>query len=103
MIDRGIIKWAPFNSVVPTKKIVNEIVSKKNKISMPILSEDQIQTIIEEITTSYHSKSIIKIKYYYNGMIKYEEGKINYIDTYKKMIWINNKNIYLSQIICTTN
>ena len=34
MIDRGIIKWAPFNSVVPTKKIVNEIVSKKNKISI---------------------------------------------------------------------
>ena len=41
-IDRGFIKWMPFDSVVPTKKLLESLASKKNNIKMPILSEEQI-------------------------------------------------------------
>ena len=34
-------KWNPFNAVAPGGFMVNEVLKEKNKIDMPVLSEDQ--------------------------------------------------------------
>ena len=44
-IERGIIKWMPFNSVISSKEVVNSILKEKSKIKMPILSEEQVINI----------------------------------------------------------
>ena len=44
------IKWAPFSAVAPGAYMVNEVLSKKNKVKMPILSEDQINDINDNLT-----------------------------------------------------
>ena len=99
MIDRGIIKWQPFDSCYSSKNIVHNIALEKIKIDMPALSEDQLERIEEKIIDAYNLNLNIKIKYYYDGIIKYEKGKINYINTQEKKIYLNNKYIYFKQIL----
>lgn len=99
MIDRGIIKWQPFDSCYSSLKIINDINKTKNKVVLPTLSEDQLYLIEEKIFTAFYLKEIIALDYFYNGKILKIKGKINYIDKQQKKIYINNKIIYFKQII----
>lgn len=99
MIDRGIIKWQPFNSCFSSEKMLKEITNKKNRLDYPILSDDQLSIIEENILTAYHLKESISILYFYDGKKLQITGKINYIDINNKEIYINNKKIYFKQII----
>lgn len=99
MIDRGIIKWQPFDSCYSSKKIINDIANKKNKVEYPTLSEDQLYFIEEKITSSFYLKENITLEYFCNGKKLKIFGKITFIDSYKKILFINNINIYFKQII----
>lgn len=99
MIDRGIIKWKPFNSCISSIDLIKEIENKKNKKSFPILSEDQLKEMNEFINDAYNLKININIEYFYNDNIKLIKGKINNINYQEKKICINNKYIYYKQII----
>ena len=99
MIDRGIIKWQPFDSCYSSSKIIKDINNSKNKIVYPTLSEDQLEFIEEKIECAYHLSEIIDLDYFYNGKIINIKGKINYIDMQHKNIYINNKSIYFKQIV----
>ena len=48
-VERGIIKWAPFNSVVSGNEMLNSIVKEKNKIAMPTLSDEQKEVIEKKL------------------------------------------------------
>ena len=39
--NRGMLKWQPFNALVSSGKMINEVLSEKNKIKMPVLSDDK--------------------------------------------------------------
>lgn len=99
MLDRGIIKWQPFNSCFDSKQIIEDISSKRQKINLPILSDDQINIIEEKIINAYNLKVNIKILFFYEGNIKEIKGKINYLDYNKKEIYINKIKIYFKQIV----
>jgi len=99
MTDRGIIKWQPFDSCFASRKILNDITKKKESISCPHLSEDQLYTLEEKIINAYHLNEIINIKYFYNGKIFYAKGKITFINVYNKKLRINDKDIYFKQIL----
>ena len=51
MIDRGMIKWQPFNSCFNTQDIIEDISKKKEreKIQFPTLSEDQLGVLEDKI------------------------------------------------------
>ena len=61
MHDRGMIKWAPFDSVTGTKKLCNDILKEKDYIEIPELSNEQLEEIENNILSSYYSKSNIMI------------------------------------------
>ena len=103
MIDRGIIKWRPFDSCYSSKQVVNEVKTKRLKINMPILSDDQKNSIEEKIVDAFNLQTTIKIEYFYDGFIKNEIGKINYIDKDEKKIYLNNKSLYFKQILKITS
>ena len=98
-MERGIIKWRPFNSVINTKEMLNECVNKTNTITMPILSEDQITLLENKIIFSYYSKKIVTVKYYRNGKIYNITGIIKKIDSITHTINLNNTTILFKQII----
>ena len=98
--DRGMIKWQPFDSLTNSKKLCYDLLSSRNKVSMPILSEDQLQVLEDKVKESYYNKELILIEYYYNGDIKHKTTKIRYIDINKKQLICSDASIiYFRQLL----
>ena len=87
MIDRGFIKWQPFNSLTPLKDTIADIESEQ-KYGRPILFPEEANVISEALIDAYYSKEVISITYY-------EAGKINKVTTTIKKINPNTKTIEL--------
>ncbi len=101
--DRGFIKWQPFESLVSSKQVINNLVWEKSKIAKPILSEEEIAILEEKIIDAYYSKETIMLSYYQNGFIKKIKGKIIKIDHIYKMIYLSSHlKIFFNQIIDIT-
>ena len=100
MNDRGMVKWAPFNSVINGSEILKEIKFEKNKVAKPILSEEQIRELEEKIITAYSGNILTSIYFYKNGHINIINGRITKLDSVNKIIIIDNKSkIYFNNII----
>ena len=100
MHDRGMIKWMPFNSVINSKIIVNEIEYEKKWIPKPILSSDQINTLEEKIKDAYYAHNPVNITIYNAGYFKEIKDNIIKLDNVNKMIYFkNNYPIYFNEII----
>jgi len=54
--DRGMIKWRPFDSVYSSKQIVREITREKEKIKMPIISEEEKKELEKKLILAYYEK-----------------------------------------------
>ena len=99
--NRGQIKWAPFNSVINTKDIIDDIYTNKVDI-MPTLSEEQTNNLEKKIINAYYEQVQINIKFFYNNKILNSFGTIKKIDfTYHK-IYFNNFVLMFDQIISLT-
>ena len=93
-------KWNPFNAVAPGGMMVNEVLREKNKIDMPVLSEDQKMELQERILESYNNQEIIKIKYFRGGKLYTTEGKVKKIDVNAHKIVLNGGlSVFFSQIV----
>lgn len=98
--DRGIIKWLPFESLTPNKKVIDTILYEKNKVKKPILSLEQQQEMEEKIIEAFYEQIEITLKIYINGYIKTIISPILEIDyTYKKIILKNKDIILFKQIV----
>lgn len=87
MIDRGFVKWQPFNSITPLKDTIADI-ENKEKDTRPTLFPEEANVISEALIDAYYSKEVVSITYY-------EAGKINTITTTVKKINPNSKTIEL--------
>ncbi len=96
--DRGMMKWAPFYSVLSEKEI-KESVENKEVYSKPDLSEDQISELENIIIDSYNNKKEIEIKVYENHKIAVKQGIINKLDPMHKAIYLNKKMILFTNIL----
>ena len=75
-LDRGIIKWAPFNSVTPSKEVINRLSKEKSKINKPTLFEEQLETIQNNLFEAYNNELETTIKYFKNGVIFTEKSML---------------------------
>lgn len=100
MSDRGIIKWAPFSSVINGDILLKEIHEEKSRIIKPTLSEEQIQELEDKILEKYNNKTLVTIFFYKSEHIYILKGIISKINTATKEITVNNqKVIFFSNII----
>lgn len=98
--QRNMVKWQPFNAVATGNYMVDEVLKTKNKIQMPLLSDDQKEELQNKMFWAFNNQETITVKYYRDGRFYILNGKITFIDRNKYRIAINNKNwIYFSQII----
>lgn len=96
---RNAIKWLPFNSVVNSKEIVNDLLYERNKSIKPTLSDEQKEFIEENLINAYYEHKKIKIDYFYNGNIYTCESIIKKIDFTFHKIYFNNKTLIFDQIL----
>lgn len=98
MSDRGIKKWAPYQSLREFGEEIKNNKTRRKKVDKPIISSD-IKNEINEVLVNYHNETLV-ITYFDNGEIKQVETKIKKIDCNNKSIKIdNNKIIKISNII----
>lgn len=104
MSDRGMIKWLPFDSVTSSKKMVHSIMKEKNKITKPVLSEEQIKEIERGILEGFHNQNILRIVYFYRGSYQIKQGLIlDLQENQKKIILEDHSSLYFDQIVQVIN
>ena len=92
-------KWNPFNAVAPGGYMVKEVMKEKDKVEMPILSDDQKMAIQERLFEAFNNQEIVNITYFKAGNIYNIEGIIEKIDQNTRKIVINNDiSVFFSQI-----
>ena len=102
--DRGMIKWAPFNSLMNGKKIVNSLLFEKGKINKPNISEEEKNILEEKIIEAYYCQNIILITYYKDGFLLKTKAKVKKIDSVYKTIYLSNQTkLLFNQILYITN
>lgn len=99
MQDRGYIKWAPFDSVISSKRVINDLMIQKRKISKPILSQDQIDYLNNKIFEAYTNHIKVNLLIYKNENIIKLIGYVNNINVSKKYITFNKTHIFFNQIL----
>lgn len=78
MSDRGMMKWAPYRSLVEQSEFLEQMRYKKNKKARPTLTDDR-QEEINRVLQNYHGE-IVGITYYSDGYIYLIKTKIKRID-----------------------
>lgn len=98
MSDRGMKKWAPFSSLIEQATCLEEMKYQRNKISKPILTEDQIEKI-NYVLQSYQKGKIVKIKFFHDGYLYIINTSIKKIDLDNKVLVLENGKLSFSNII----
>lgn len=100
MSDRKMIKWQPFDSVMNSRSVVNELSYQKEEINMPVLSEEQLYEIQNNLLIGFECNVCVTIKFVKNNHICSVKDKIFKIDVHKKRIILENHSIlYFNSII----
>ena len=98
--DRGMLKWSPFNSLVPLSTIKKTLIAERKTVSYPILSEDELTTLENNLLLAYHSQEEVLITYFYHNNLYQLKGTIAAINAPNKQIILNKTTkLYFNQII----
>jgi hypothetical protein len=102
--DRGLMKWAPFQSLPEQWQMLKRNYEDDNKVSMPLLDDGELQQINNCIMQSLESQSPILLQLYDSGYLQELNGIISKVDPYTKIVKIQDKsgsikNIRFYQIV----
>lgn len=97
MAERGMKKFLPFSSLTEQANFINEMIYEKNKIPKPQISNEQAEKINRILLQNL--KDNLHIKFYLEGYLYFYDGKIDFIDKNKKVIYINDYIIPIKNII----
>lgn len=86
---RGMVKWSPFAAIPEQFAGIREIVREKNKVTRPILTNDEKELIENMLLCSLLSEEEILITYYEDGYL---------LSSYMTVVDIDPSN---SAVICT--
>ena len=93
-------KWNPFNAVASGSYMINDVMKEKDKVTMPILSEDQKLELQNKMFEAFYNQETIKVKYFKAGKVYITEGIITNIDQNSHKIVLNSDfSVFFSQII----
>jgi hypothetical protein len=79
-VDRGIIKWSPFDALVGYQAILEEMKYNRGKKEIPILTDDAYEALNRALQIAYQTRQEIGFRYYRDGYIKITHGTILKID-----------------------
>jgi len=99
-VDRGLIKWAPFDALNGYNSMLMEMKHRLRKQDKPVLSDDQYETLNRHIQEAIQYHQEVEIQFYDQGYIKVSYGKIKKLDfVYKTIILTTKESIPANDII----
>jgi hypothetical protein len=85
-VDRGIIKWAPFDALVGYHSLLEEMKHRLGKKDKPILSDDDFEELNRKLILALKETKEIEIRYFQDGYIHSTFGTIKKVDYTKKQL-----------------
>lgn len=87
---RGMAKWRPFATMSEQYQKLDEYMESQNKIDMPILSDEQIEQINNNMNYFYSTEKVATINYWNNGYILEIVGYIINLYTMERYISVKD-------------
>ncbi len=91
--------WNPFFALANTRSKIDETVESRNDVSMKEISEDEMDAIQEVIVRSLEEQCEVEITYHRNKRFSNVSGVVSKIDSYNRVIIIDNYSIQFNCII----
>ena len=85
-VDRGIIKWSPFDALVGYHSLIQELKYRLGKQDRPILSDDQYEEMNRKLQIAVYQNLEIEVEYYKDGYTRFSLGTIRKIDWIQHVI-----------------
>ena len=96
MMDRGFIKWQPFNSLTTPKDVLSDM---DNYEEAPALFPEELENIAKLIQTAYYGHNKITITFYENNHLEILNTYIiNIYPTYNTLKLATGKIISFNQV-----
>ncbi len=89
-IDRGLIKWLPFDALSGYKEAISALKDRRSKNQKPILSVDQLESLNYDLSVATQLRKNITLYYYLGGKIYYFTGFVSEVDLLNKQIKLGN-------------
>lgn len=97
--DRGMVKWAPYKSLPEQENYLAEMEYEREKVDMPILSEEELQEL-DVFFVHLKRGDSLTIEYYSDGYLLKARASFYSIDEIAKAIlFFDHEPILISQII----
>ncbi|MGI6782552.1 MAG: YolD-like family protein [Acholeplasmataceae bacterium] len=98
-VDRGIIKWAPFDGLAGFNDLYLTLKYNLNKKDKPTLSEEQLYYMDLKIKEAIYENRHITVVYFNNGYTNNLYGLVTKIDSLKRIIYLDNIPLKIDNII----
>lgn len=99
-MDRGLIKWAPFDALNGYHSMLNEMKYRLKKQEKPVLSDDQYEILNRHMQEAIINNEEVEIQFYDQGYMKVSYGKIKKLDfVYKQVILTTEEKIPACDVI----
>lgn len=101
-VGRGSVKWEPFKTMPIQYEMLEEFIEEQNKVPLPQLSDDQLETINNAVTQKLEYSELAILTVWEDGYIKNYEGFILKVDTLSNTIIFNSNqrtSFLLNQIL----
>ena len=95
--DRGMMKWAPYQSLVDQATSLAFMRRKKNRVERPLVSIDQAEEINEILV--HYAKEEVSARYWEDGYLHDVRGIISKIDAIYRFLILDDKKIAFRDLI----
>ena len=95
-VDRGMVRYAPYQSLVEQSSALARMREERSRVERKILSPDEAEAI-NEILTHYEGEEV-RLSYWKMGRIFFEEGIMDQIDVFARVIYINGLRVSLASL-----
>lgn len=90
-VDRGIIKWSPFDGLAGFNDIFTELRNRLSRMDKPVLLDDRLEELDLKLKEVIEHNAEALIEYFSDGHIRYVQSNILKIDTIHATVWLLNK------------
>ena len=89
---RHMVKWAPFKTMPEQYERIEQYMLDQNKIERPILSDDQLNNLNEQLIDKMFNNPYIELRYFEDGYINEMSGYVHKVDVLESELHLSVNN-----------
>ncbi len=95
--ERGMMKWAPYQSLIEQGKYLAELRERRSRVPRPLISSDRAEEI--NYVLAHYESGPVKAKYWRDGHIHEFVDSIKKIDETSKRLYFSTRSIDFKDLL----